>query len=374
MRVFVYLSRLLLMLLISDTSLAQEHKGWLGVAEQLDITKAEADTLGWNAPKGTKVGSVLPGSPAEKVGLKAGDIILSIDSIVPNNSKDAAATIGAKHPGDEVRLQVLSGGHERQLTVTVAEWPKALTDCYQRDNADLSIQGCTTLIEQHGRYSILYRNRADAYLNKGDYDRALADYTESIEIDPKNPLTFNARGYAYHSKGDYEHAIADYSKAIEINPKLTFAYRYLGNAYEAKGEHDRAIANYDKVIEIDPKDAWAYHGRGYAYYSKGDYDRAIADYSKAIEIDPNDAWAYHSRGYAYYSKRDYDRAIADNSKAIEIDPKLAEVEARQSEAAPTVTSSTTTPTPVAPPLAAPAGPKHPKKSAKTPDWRIDIWK
>src|SRR5262249_19852016 len=79
---------------------------------------------------------------------------------------------------------------------------KALTDCSQRDNADLSIQGCTTLIEQHPRYSIPYRNRADAYLIKGDYDRALADYTKSIEIDPRNPLTFNNRGYVYSSKGE----------------------------------------------------------------------------------------------------------------------------------------------------------------------------
>src|SRR5262245_20764282 len=121
MPIFGRLVTIVLVVLAGGIASGQEPKGWLGVADLLDITKAEAETLGWNAPHGVKVGSVVPGSPADKAGLKAHDIILSIDFIVLNDSKDLLAAI--LHPWDEVRLQLLSGGRERHLTVRVAEGP-----------------------------------------------------------------------------------------------------------------------------------------------------------------------------------------------------------------------------------------------------------
>jgi predicted metalloprotease with PDZ domain len=65
--------------------LAQEASGWFG-ADMLDVSKTEADTLGWDAPHGAKLGVVASGSPAEKGGLKSGDIILSIDRIMLDSS------------------------------------------------------------------------------------------------------------------------------------------------------------------------------------------------------------------------------------------------------------------------------------------------
>jgi S1-C subfamily serine protease len=100
MRVLGFL--FLIPLLISNAA-AQEGKGWLG-ADVVDVTKAEADKLKWDAPHGAKLGVVATGSPAEKVGLKSGDIILSIDRMMLETSSDAEAAFAAKRPGDELRL------------------------------------------------------------------------------------------------------------------------------------------------------------------------------------------------------------------------------------------------------------------------------
>ncbi len=64
-----------------------------------------------------------------------------------------------------------------------------------------------------------YNNRGTAYIWKGDYDRAIADYTKVIEIDPRNAMAYHNRGVAYTRKGDHHRAIADSSKAIEIDPR-----------------------------------------------------------------------------------------------------------------------------------------------------------
>jgi tetratricopeptide (TPR) repeat protein len=61
------------------------------------------------------------------------------------------------------------------------------------------------------------------------------------------------RGNAYEKKGNLDRAIADYSKVIEIDPKYAPAYAKRGAAYEKKRDHDRAIADFNKAIEINSK-------------------------------------------------------------------------------------------------------------------------
>jgi serine protease Do len=64
----------ILALLIGGTASSQETNGWLG-ADVVDVTKAESDKLRWDSPHGDKVSVIATGSPADKAGLKAGDII-----------------------------------------------------------------------------------------------------------------------------------------------------------------------------------------------------------------------------------------------------------------------------------------------------------
>nr|MCW1970514.1 protein kinase [Anaerolineae bacterium] len=58
----------------------------------------------------------------------------------------------------------------------------------------------------------------DDFFFKRDYDRAMADYSKAIELNPNNPDYWKSRGVSYWWKKDYDRAIADLSKAIELNP------------------------------------------------------------------------------------------------------------------------------------------------------------
>ena len=62
-----------------------------------------------------------------------------------------------------------------------------------------------------------------------------------------------------------DRAIADYSEVIQIQPDFAGAYNNRGNAYGEKGELDRAIADYSEAIRLQPDDADAYYNRGIAY-------------------------------------------------------------------------------------------------------------
>jgi tetratricopeptide (TPR) repeat protein len=168
-----------------------------------------------------------------------------------------------------------------------------------------------------------YLERGIAYDSKGDYDRAIADYNQAIRLNPDYYTAYNNRGDAYGGKGDYDRAIADYNQVIRLNPDIDAAFNNRGLVYKNKGDYDMAIADYTQAIRINPYYAIGFNNRGLAYYDKGDFDMAIADFTQAIRLDPDNAQAYKNRGDAYIGKRDYDRAITDLNQAIRLDPDNA---------------------------------------------------
>lgn len=155
---------------------------------------------------------------------------------------------------------------------------------------------------------------------KSERDRAIADYSEAIRLNPKDAVAFNNRGNLWKDKRDLDRAFADYNEAIRLNPKYSMAYNNRGLAWNAKRDLDRAISDYDEAIRLDPKYAPAYNNRGIAWKDMGQLDRAISDYDVAIRLDPKNALARSNRGSSWRTKRDFDRAITDYNEAIRLDP------------------------------------------------------
>ena len=73
------------------------------------MTEDLAATYGLKEAKGAVVGSVTPGSPAEKAGLQPEDVVLSADGHAIEDNGDLSRYIAAKTPGTTVRLELLRG-------------------------------------------------------------------------------------------------------------------------------------------------------------------------------------------------------------------------------------------------------------------------
>lgn len=171
-------------------------------------------------------------------------------------------------------------------------------------------------------------DRADAYFGRGvahaeknKYDLAIADYTDAIRLSPNHATYFN-RAIAYTVEKKYDLAVADWSKAIELSPDAE-AYFNRALIRGERAEYDLAIADYTEAIRLKPDYALAYVCRGNVFEGKGDHDRAIADYTEAIRAKPDLAEAYLSRGNEYIEKAEFDRAIADYTDAIRLKPDYA---------------------------------------------------
>ncbi len=130
-------------------------------------------------------------------------------------------------------------------------------DCNQNKDLDRQIRGCTSFINRaagnkEGMASA-YTNRANAYSDKGDLNRALRDYNEAIRIDPGHPFAYYNRGLFYGHHGDNEHAIADYTEAIRLKPDFGDAYKSRGIAYMSDRPSE-GMKDWVKAVElgVDP--------------------------------------------------------------------------------------------------------------------------
>ncbi len=97
-------------------------RGRIGVMIQ-EVTKELAESFGLSKPQGALVASVEKGSPADKAGLEAGDVILQFNGKPVVQSSDLPRIVGNTKPGSRVALQVWRSGGSKELTLTVGEMP-----------------------------------------------------------------------------------------------------------------------------------------------------------------------------------------------------------------------------------------------------------
>jgi periplasmic serine protease, Do/DeqQ family len=94
------------------------ERGYLGIFMQ-DVDRNIAKHFKLKKAQGVIVTDVVKGSPAEKAGIKAGDLILKIDGLDVKNSLQLRAYVQSKKPGDKVKLKVLRDGKEKEITVNL---------------------------------------------------------------------------------------------------------------------------------------------------------------------------------------------------------------------------------------------------------------
>lgn len=97
------------------------ERGWLGVQIQ-PVTKEIAESVGLKEPKGAMVADPMDG-PAAKAGIKAGNVIVSVNDADIADARDLARRIAVLKPADTVKLGVWRGGKKDEVEVRIAAMP-----------------------------------------------------------------------------------------------------------------------------------------------------------------------------------------------------------------------------------------------------------
>jgi tetratricopeptide (TPR) repeat protein len=170
-----------------------------------------------------------------------------------------------------------------------------------------------------------YLNRGAAYNGLGQYERAIEDLNKAIQLDSTNAGAHTNVGLAYYMVGQYERAIEDLSEAVRLAPKNAIVHMNRGNVYARLGFRDQAVSDYETASRIDPRLMATYGGTERLLESMGRNNLAIRDEKKmALRPDPTALELSMQRGSALRLRGDWPGAIAEFSSVIQRDPDRAD--------------------------------------------------
>jgi tetratricopeptide (TPR) repeat protein len=197
--------------------------------------------------------------------------------------------------------------------------------CYNEHNefsAVDSSKACTDLIE--GRARLTYLTKADAYVYRaiadeslGDRDHAFADYTQAINLNPKDYYAYLDRGLVSLNAMHLDPAVADFSRANEIRPKSPWPLADRGMAYAWKNDRAHAEADFAAVRAVDPANLVVHHGQGVLDMNDGNLEAAVAEFTAALRQDPHDLWSLQTRADAYQQMGEFQKARADRKMLMQ---------------------------------------------------------
>jgi serine protease Do len=115
-------------------------RGWLGATIQ-DVTPALAKGFGLDRAEGVVISDVAPGSPAEKAGLKSGDVVLSMNGKQVAGSADLRMRVSEAGPGASVPMSVRRGDSTMDITAKLGELPTDQGATSSNDSAKSTMSG-----------------------------------------------------------------------------------------------------------------------------------------------------------------------------------------------------------------------------------------
>lgn len=226
-------------------------------------------------------------------------------------------------------------------------------NAFARKDYDTAIEYYNRIITLYPDYSSCYSFRAEVYIAKKEYLKAMDDICKALEIDrdakahyllfqfPKEQLKLvvtKLKGFSakHPHTGEYEYYIAqvysDRRMFAEANEALERAFDVDAHAdflemiacnYSQMGDYAAALATIDRCIQMDPDNDDLIATRADILGESGDIEGAIAEWTKYIDKTPDFFGGYYRRGFFEDNSGQTDKALEDYEMAIMLMPEYA---------------------------------------------------
>jgi tetratricopeptide (TPR) repeat protein len=171
---------------------------------------------------------------------------------------------------------------------------------------------------------VIPRTPADDPILTTDFRRKahaedLAAYTKLLHGDPGNPLRHDAVATLYLDAGQLDAAIAEFRESLRLNPGSAPTQYNLGFALSARGRRDEAIAAFQEALRIDPDYAQAHNNLGALLQLAGDSGAALDHYRRAATLRPDNVEARTNLGQLLSNQGRAAEAAAQFTEALALD-------------------------------------------------------
>ena len=175
------------------------------------------------------------------------------------------------------------------------------------DNLDIGLELAEMYIS-HGHIqegTNQYRKIANAYLNKGNYEKATEAFRRMKVVIPEDPQLLFTLGNLYMNLGKLNEAESEFRAILRHNLNHTDALMSLGEVCQKKGQFRDAILAFNKILSINPQDEKAKERLGELYHAQGATSEAVKCYLEAAN--------------AYQYSEDLEKAISLYQRVLSID-------------------------------------------------------
>ena len=148
-----------------------------------------------------------------------------------------------------------------------------------------------------------YHNRGFAHLQARQYTRALADFSQAININPRDASAYLGRGVAYARTGSHELAVQELNRAIVIAPGYAEAYAKRCFVRMMQDNPPAALPDCEKAVALNPRHLEALTNRGVVYAALDRVTEAAQSYQRALEIDGTNADAHYNFGVLHLTQQ-----------------------------------------------------------------------
>lgn len=153
--------------------------------------------------------------------------------------------------------------------------------------------------------------------------KVISHYDSIIDIEPKADLFF-IRATNLEIIKEYQKALADYDQSIKLDSTRSESYFNRAKLKSELRRNKEAIIDYNKAITLNDSNAKAYFNRGLVKLELNKKLEALEDFSKSIKLDPTNALSFSKRGVLKMENEKYAEAVKDFDIALKLKPNLPE--------------------------------------------------
>jgi len=176
------------------------------------------------------------------------------------------------------------------------------------------------VLEQGGRLAYVHNNLGLVYQQKGQHEKASAQFREAVRLDPRYGAPRLALGASLLALDKVAEAKAQLETALKLLPREPLARLQLAQACERASDWAGAVEQYRALRELAPREPEYAYKLGKAYL-------ALSEWSlrELRKVDPGSARLQQALGHNYRVQGRTDLALAAFARAAQADPALPEV-------------------------------------------------
>ncbi|HPP88685.1 MAG TPA: tetratricopeptide repeat protein, partial [bacterium] len=181
------------------------------------------------------------------------------------------------------------------------------------------------VIKHYPTATLAYNNRGCIFMGAGDFEKAKADFTVGLKINPYDYSLLSNLGLLYYMNNKLDESIGIHLQLIQLYPQSSENYFKLAFLYYTQKKTSECLAVYKTLMTYTDKFNYKiYNNLGIIARRENKYDKAEYFFKHSIKLKNDYPLVYNNLGVLYYYQKKYDEAAKNFEKAIELNQYYAE--------------------------------------------------